>query len=224
MIELKNVTKVLNHMEVLNDISLTLEEGKIYGFVGQNGSGKSMLFRIISGLIIPSTGTVFMNDVDIHKKDKMPVELRALIEKPHFIGNMTGLDNLMMLASIQKRIGKEEVEEVMKSVGLYEVRNKRVAHYSLGMKQKLGVAQVIMEHPSILIFDEPFNGIDAISVVKIKDLILKEKKKDTIILLSSHIDADIKELCDVVYKMEEGRLVSSDTIKIDGRSVEKAEV
>lgn len=206
MIELKNVYKELDQNIILDYINLKIKDKTIVGIVGRNGSGKSMMFRAICGLIIPDSGEIIINGNNITKKNAFSQDIRALIEKPNFIENSSALDNLLLLASIQKKIGKEEILKYLKQFGLYEVRNKAVGKYSLGMKQKLGIIQVLMEDPQIMIFDEPFSGLDKQSVKDVKKILLDEKKKGKTILIASHIDSDLKGLCDEFYEMDVGRL------------------
>ena len=186
-IVIKNVSKSFDGIEVLHDVNLDLEEGKIYGFIGRNGSGKSVLFKIICGLYYPTSGSVLVDGVDIHKKDVFPNDMRVLIEKPNFLPNLTGLENLKLLASIQNKITEEDITLILDKLNLKKDMNKLYHKYSLGMKQKLAVAQVFMENPKMMIFDEPFNGIEEKTVEVIKKILLEEKKNGKIILISSNL-------------------------------------
>lgn len=205
-IVIKNVSKSFDGIEVLHDVNLDLEEGKIYGFIGRNGSGKSVLFKIICGLYYPTTGSVIVDGIDIHKNDIFPNDMRVLIEKPNFLPNLTGLDNLKLLASIQNRITEEDIILILDKLNLKKDMNKLYHKYSLGMKQKLAVAQVLMENPKMMIFDEPFNGIEEKTVEVIKKILLEEKKEGKIILIASHIKEDIEELADAdtIYFVDNG--------------------
>lgn len=205
-IVIKNVSKSFDGVEVLHDVNLDLEEGHIYGFIGRNGSGKSVLFKIICGLYYPTTGSVIVDGVDIHKNDIFPNDMRVLIEKPNFLPNLTGLDNLKLLASIQNRITEEDIILILDKLNLKKDMNKLYHKYSLGMKQKLAVAQVLMENPKMMIFDEPFNGIEEKTVEVIKKILLEEKKEGKIILIASHIKEDIEELADAdtIYFVDNG--------------------
>lgn len=205
-IVIKNVSKSFDGVEVLHDVNLDLEEGHIYGFIGRNGSGKSVLFKIICGLYYPTTGSVIVDGIDIHKNDIFPNDMRVLIEKPNFLPNLTGLDNLKLLASIQNRIAEEDIILILDKLNLKKDMNKLYHKYSLGMKQKLAVAQVLMENPKMMIFDEPFNGIEEKSVEVIKKILLEEKKEGKIILIASHIKEDIEELADAdtIYFVDNG--------------------
>lgn len=207
-IVIKNVSKSFDGIEVLHDVNLDLEEGKIYGFIGRNGSGKSVLFKIICGLYYPTSGSVLVDGVDIHKKDVFPNDMRVLIEKPNFLPNLTGLENLKLLASIQNKITEEDIILILDKLNLKKDMNKLYHKYSLGMKQKLAVAQVFMENPKMMIFDEPFNGIEEKTVEVIKKILLEEKKSGKIILISSHIKEDIEELADTIYFVDAGSVNS----------------
>ena len=205
-IVIKNVSKSFDGVEVLHDVNLDLEEGHIYGFIGRNGSGKSVLFKIICGLYYPTTGSVIVDGIDIHKNDIFPNDMRVLIEKPNFVPNLTGLDNLKLLASIQNRITEEDIILILDKLNLKKDMSKLYHKYSLGMKQKLAVAQVLMENPKMMIFDEPFNGIEEKTVEVIKKILLEEKKEGKIILIASHIKEDIEELADAdtIYFVDNG--------------------
>lgn len=207
-IVIKNVSKSFDGIEVLHDVNLDLEEGKIYGFIGRNGSGKSVLFKIICGLYYPTSGSVLVDGVDIHKNDVFPNDMRVLIEKPNFLPNLTGLENLKLLASIQNKITEEDIILILDKLNLKKDMNKLYHKYSLGMKQKLAVAQVFMENPKMMIFDEPFNGIEEKTVEVIKKILLEEKKSGKIILISSHIKEDIEELADTIYFVDAGSVNS----------------
>ena len=205
-IVIKNVSKSFDGIEVLHDVNLDLEEGKIYGFIGRNGSGKSVLFKIICGLYYPTSGSVLVDGVDIHKKDVFPNDMRVLIEKPNFLPNLTGLENLKLLASIQNKITEEDIILILDKLNLKKDMNKLYHKYSLGMKQKLAVAQVLMENPKMMIFDEPFKGIEEKTVEVIKKILFEEKKEGKIILIASHIKEDIEELADAdtIYFVDNG--------------------
>ena len=212
-IVVKEVSKSFDDAEVLHDINLEFKEGHIYGFVGRNGSGKSVLFKILCGLYFPTTGSVVIDGVDIHKNNIFPNNMRVLIEKPNFLPNLTGLENLKLLASIQNKITEDDIIDILNKLNLKDDMNKLYHKYSLGMKQKLAIAQVLMEDPEIMIFDEPFNGIEEKTVKIIKNILLEEKKKKKIILIASHIKDDIEQLADIVYLMDDGKIKLSKTKK-----------
>lgn len=202
-ITLENVGKEFKDLEVLRDVNLEFSDGKIYGIIGPNGSGKSVLLKMICGFYEPSRGKILFDGEDTIKKYGFPQDMRVMIENPTFISDISGFDNLKLLADIQGRISDDVIKETMKSVGLDPNEEKNYSKYSLGMKQKLNIAQVLMEDPKIMILDEPFNALDENSAKNIRELFLKEKKKGKIILLATHIKEDINTLCDELYKVED---------------------
>lgn len=204
MIQLKNINKTLDQQVVLNNITVEFQEGKIHGIVGRNGCGKSMLFRLICGLIYPDNGTITLTE----NQDKTP-SIGALIEKPKFLENLSGIENLSILASINHQISENEIKDWMKRFGLEKEQNKKYGKYSLGMKQKLGIIQAVMEHPDIVILDEPFNGLDNNSVEIVRQLLLELKKEKKTIFIASHIKDDILLLCDRVYEMDAGKIIDA---------------
>lgn len=205
-IELQNVSKIFDKTKVLQNVNLELQSGKIYGLIGRNGCGKSVLLKMICGFYEPSDGVILFDSENIIREKKFPPKTRALIEKPHFLPDLTGLENLKLLASIQKKIGEKEILDTLKLVNLYEERNKKYHKYSLGMKQKLGIAQVLMEDPDVIVLDEPFNGLDEDSISKIRNVLKEEKKRGKLILLATHLREDIDSLCDEVYSLNGGTL------------------
>ena len=205
MIEIKNVSKTIDKQQVLKDINLTLEDGKSYAIIGQNGSGKSMLLRLICGLISPDTGSVLINKEEL-KNNINKYNFGVLIEKPKFLNNLTGFENLEILASINNKINSNDIDQILKSVDLYDEKDKKYRNYSLGMKQKLGIAQALMENPDIILLDEPFSALDKQSTKKIRELILKLKKQDKLIIIATHSKEDVNLLCDEVLEMESGMI------------------
>lgn len=206
MIEVINLTKKINNKIILENINIKLEEGKIYAFVGRNGSGKSMLLKSIAGFIYPTEGKVLFDNIDIYKEGLFAINTRVLIDKPNFEGELTGKENLEMLAKIENRINKQDIEKCLKRFEFCKEAEIKVEKYSLGMLQKLGIIQVIMESPNVLILDEPFNGLDNQNVDLIRKIIKEEKKKNKIILLASHIENDIKILADEIFNIENGKI------------------
>lgn len=204
---IENLNKSISGNIILSNINLKLSPGKIYGFVGRNGSGKSMLFKAICGFLTPDTGKIIINGVDIYDKKTFPEKTRALLERPSFIPNLSGFDNLKWLSEIQKLITDEEINETLKLVNLFEEKNKKFGKYSLGMKQKLGIASVLMENPDIMIFDEPFNGIDNDSIENIRKVILSKKKEGKTILIATHIKDDLNLLCDEIFTLDCGKII-----------------
>ena len=204
IIEIKEISKSFRGVKVLKNVSMTLESGHIYGFIGHNGSGKTVLLKLICAFFEPTTGKILFNGTNIIKNNEYPPSTRALIERPTFISELSGKENLELLARIQKKIGEKEIENALEKVGLEKEKDKLYYKYSLGMKQKLGIAQVLMEDPQILILDEPFNGLDDESTKNIRQILLEEKKKGKLIILATHLKEDIELLCDELYKFDDG--------------------
>ena len=204
--KIKNLSKDFKKVRVVNNVTVTFNSGNIYGIVGRNGSGKSVFLKLICAFYIPSEGIILQDNFNYIEKNSFPKDTRALIEKPNFISNISGFENLKLLASIQHKITDDKILETLKKVDLYEERNKKYGEYSLGMKQKLGIAQVLMEEPKCLILDEPFNGIDRKSVEKIKKILLEEKNDGKLIIITSHIKEDIETLSDYIYEFDCGVL------------------
>ena len=205
-IELKNVSKTFKDNKVINNVSVTFESGNIYGFYGRNGSGKSVLQKIISGLYVPTSGEVLFNGIDINKTKTYPLDMRILIEKPAFFPDLTGFKNLKLLADINSIIDDKKIIETLELVNLKDEMNKKYSKYSLGMKQKLGVAQAIMEETDILILDEPFNGIDESTIDTLINYLLKKKSEGKLIIISTHIKDDLTKLSDKIYKFDNGSI------------------
>ena len=202
-IEIKNVNKKFKNNLVLDKVNLTFTTGHIYGLKGRNGSGKSVFLKILAGLYTPSEGEVLFDNKKFNPKKEYPPNMRALIENPTFFANMTGYENLKLLAKIQGKISDKEILEALELVNLISEKDKKYNKYSLGMKQKLGIAQVFMEDPEILILDEVFNGLEENTVLKLKDY-LKEIKKEKIIIITSHQKEDLELLCDKIYFFDNG--------------------
>lgn len=202
-ITLENVSKSFKKIEVLHDVNLEFTDGKIYGIIGPNGSGKSVLLKMICGFYETSSGKILFDGEDSISQYGFPQNMRVMIEKPTFISDLSGMDNLKLLADIQGKVGKEEISNVMRLVGLDPEDKRDYCKYSLGMKQKLNIAQVLMENPKIMLLDEPFNALDETSACNIRKIFLEEKKKGKLIIIATHIKEDINELCDEVYKIDE---------------------
>lgn len=203
-LEIKNLSKKFKDVYVLKDINLTFESGKIYGFTGRNGSGKSVLLKIICGFYTPSTGEVLLDNYNYILNNDFPKSTRCLIEKPNFLPDLTGYENLKLLASIENKIGDKEIMDTIEKLNLKEEINKKYSKYSLGTKQKLGIAQVLMEDPKLIVLDEPLNGIENEPAKEVRKILNEEKKKDKIIIVASHIKEDIDTLADVVYNIDNG--------------------
>ncbi len=209
IIRVENVTKKFGDVTALDRVNISFEAGKIYGIIGRNGSGKTVLFKIMIGYLKPTGGRVIVGDREIGKDIDFPDNMGIIIENPGFLNRYSGYKNLEYLSSIRKIIGKEQIRESMERVGLDPDSKKRVGKYSLGMKQRLGIAQAIMENPDILILDEPMNGLDNQGVDDVRNILLKLKEEGKTIILASHNKEDIEILCDEVYEMEHGKLNKS---------------
>ena len=212
-IEISHVNKSFKGESVLKDITLDLADDQVYGFVGRNGSGKSVLFKMICGYMHPDNGYIKVNGKVIGRDVDFPENLGALIENPGFLWHETAFENLNYLARITQKISKEEVKDAISRVGLSPDSKKHVGKFSLGMKQRLGIAQAIMEDPDILVLDEPMNGLDDGGIEDIRKLILEFRKPGKIVLIASHNKEDISILCDKVYRVSKGRLEEQKKIK-----------
>lgn len=205
-ISIQGVYKSFGEEEVLYAVSHEFEEGKIHGIVGNNGSGKTVLFKCICGFLHPTKGKIFVDYQQVGKDMDFPENMGIIIETPGFLPYQTGMRNLQILASLKKKINDKTIREAIRKVGLDLDMKKHVSKYSLGMRQRLGIAQAIMEDPLILILDEPFSGLDKHVIKDMRKLILELKAKGKTILLASHNQADIDELCDTVCEMDAGIL------------------
>lgn len=205
-IEIKNLSKKFKKVTVVDDVSITFKSGKIYGIIGRNGSGKSVFLKMICAFYIPDKGVILQDGCDYIKQNSFPESTRALIEGPDFIPDLTGFENLKLLASIQNIIDDNKITETLEKINLIKEKNKKYCEYSLGMKQKLGIAQVLMEDPSVIILDEPFNGIEEKSVKDIKKILIEERTKGKIVIITSHIKEDVEELSDEIYQFDDGKL------------------
>ncbi len=208
-IEVKDYTKIIKGITILDNINITFESGKCYGLKGKNGSGKTMLMRAVSGLITATKGAVIIDGETLGKEISFPRSIGVLIENPAFIANYTGYKNLELLACIQNRIGKEEIRKTMEDVGLEPDDKRKYRKYSLGMKQKLGIASAFMEKPDIIILDEPINAIDEAGVIKVKKMIQEAKNRGAIIITACHDAEELQELSDEIIQIAEGRIVKN---------------
>lgn len=208
IIIVENLTKSFKDTTVLKDINISFEKGKIYGLIGRNGSGKTMLLKSICGFVPATKGRILVNNKVIGKDIDIPDNIGAIIEAPGFLPNYNAYNNLKFLSVIQNKISKEDIFNVIKMVGLDPVSKKHVGKFSLGMRQRLGIAQAIMEDPEILILDEPMNGLDNTGVEDIRKILLNLKEKGKTIILASHSKEDIQILCDTVIEMDHGEVVS----------------
>ena len=222
VVRLEHYTKNFKKVTVLDDINLTLESGKVIGLKGKNGSGKTMLMRAISGLILPTSGKVFINDKELGKQISFPPSIGLLIENPSFIANYTGFKNLKILASIQNKISDEEIREAIRKVGLKPDDPRTFKKYSLGMKQRLGIAAAIMEKPDIVILDEPINALDEAGAGLIKGILDELKANGSLIIIACHDTEELNYLSDEVYEIYEGQLVDKEAAEAAKKAVEEA--
>lgn len=205
-VELHEVGLTIGKQELLKDISVNFNYGKIYGIIGRNGSGKTLLFKCISGFILPTHGDIQVIGEQVGKDIDFSGHMGVIIETPGFIPHYSAYRNLKILADISGGAKKERIIECIRMVGLDEKEKKPVKKYSLGMRQRLGLAQAIMEDPQVLVLDEPMNGLDKHGVEDVRKLLLQLKEQDKTILIASHNAEDIRLLCDEVYEMEAGVL------------------
>ena len=206
-ISFKDVRKSFSGNPVLDNVSFSLEKGGIYGFIGRNGSGKTVVFKLMSGLIVPDSGEILYNGENLSAKRRFIDRVGVMIETPGFIPYYSGYKNLKLLADLNKKIDEEQVKTSMKQVGLEPNLKRHVRKYSLGMRQRLGLAQAIMEDPDILILDEPMNGLDKDGVADIRKYLLNLKDRGKTIIIASHSAEDIEILCDTVSEMDKGILM-----------------
>lgn len=206
MITVNNVTLQIKKYTILKNISITFDTGKIHGIIGRNGSGKTMLMKCICGFIHPSSGEIIVSDKKIGVDCDFPENIGVIIETPEFIPYYSGFKNLKLLADIKHKIGDKEICDSMEQVGLNPKMKRSVKKYSLGMRQRLGLAQAIMENPDLLILDEPMNGLDKDGVKDMREYLLNLKEQGKTILIASHSAEDIEVLCDTVCEMDKGVL------------------
>ena len=217
IIQIENATKRFKEVIALNNINISFEKNQIHGIIGRNGSGKTVLFKCICGLMYLDKGSVTVAGKRIGIDTDIPPHLGAIIEVPGFLPNYSGLQNLKFLAGINNKIQLADIKDSLMRVGLDPDMKKHVSKYSLGMRQRLGIAQAIMEKPEILVLDEPMNGLDNEGVSDIRRLLLELKTSGVTILLASHSKEDIQTLCDTVLEMDKGNIISVE--KRSGKSV-----
>ena len=206
MIEIKNVSLILQKNEILKDISVHFERGKIHGLIGRNGSGKTMLMKCICGFVKPTAGEILVDGKRIGKDCDFPKNAGIIIETPGFIPYYSGYKNLKLLADLRGKISREDIRKTMEQFGLNPDLKRHVRKYSLGMRQRLGLAQAIMENPDLLVLDEPMNGLDKDGVADMREYLLALKEQGKTILIASHSAEDIDILCDTVCEMDKGKL------------------
>lgn len=207
-IEMNNVNKTVKGIPLLADISLTMDSGKIYGFTGDNGSGKTVLFKVLLGLMKKTSGTILIDGEE--QKDLMQ-DVGFIIERPEYIPYYSAYKNLEIIAAYRKRADRERIRTVLEMFGLNPDDKKQVGKYSLGMKQKLALAMAFLENPKILILDEPLSALDADSVTDARQRILEEKEHGKLVLVASHYAEDIRSLCDEVFRMKDGKIVETNS-------------
>ncbi len=212
IIDVQDVSLKIKEKDILSHVNLQCGRGEICGIIGRNGSGKTMLMKCICGFVRPTSGMVRVLEAQIGKEQDFISDAGIIIETPGFIPYYSGIKNLRLLASVQNKITEPQIKETMKKVGLNPDMKRAVRKYSLGMKQRLGLAQAIMENPDIMILDEPFNGLDKEGVLEMRGYFLEMKEAGKTILLCSHSAEDIEVLCDRVYEMEHGKLTGLNTI------------
>lgn len=209
-INVVNYSKIIKGRVILEDVSLSLESGRIYGLKGVNGSGKTMLLRALCGLIYPTSGYVEVDGEKLRKNISFPRSVGALIESPAFLDNFTGYKNLEMIASLKEIASRQDIEEALVETGLDPHDARTYKKYSLGMKQKLGLACCFMEKPDIILLDEPFNALDEESVEKIKKIMIRHKERGALIVLACHDGQSLLSLSDEIYNVVEGRVTKAD--------------
>lgn len=214
----EHLSKVMKKQPILKDINLALQKGLIYGFRGKNGSGKTMLFRALCGLILPTEGTVEVGGEVLGKDVSFPPSVGVLIEYPGFLNGYTGFKNLKMLANLTRIIDDEGIRESIRLVGLDPDDRRKYRKYSLGMKQRLGIAQAIMEEPELIILDEPTNALDSDGVEEFKELLLTLKAKNKCILIASHDKEELDYLSDEIFMMENGKVIDHYQLQGAGQS------
>lgn len=202
----ENISKIIHKKTILSNVNLELHNGTVYGFVGANDSGKTMLFRALSGLMSVTSGRITWNGKVLHRDFSVLPSLGILLENVRLYSNMTGMDNLRYLASINRKIGDDEIRYALKRVGLNPDDRRIYQKYSLGMKQRIAIAQAVMEKPDVIMLDEPTNSLDEAGVEAIRRLITEEKKRGAVILLASHNQEDIRILADCIYRIDKGKL------------------
>ena len=208
-IKLEKICKQIKGITVLDNISVEMESGKIYGFQGINGSGKTMLMRVISGLIRATSGYVIINDKKLGKDITFPESMGLLIENPAFLDGYSGFENLKILASIKEKVNDDEIKDIIAKVGLNPDDKKKYRKYSLGMKQRLGIAAALMENPDLVILDEPTNALDSDGIETVKKLIAEQKAKGSLVILSCHDFSILESLSDEIISVECGKIKSN---------------
>lgn len=209
-----SVSKSIHGNLVIDNISLSLDSGHVYGLCGYNGCGKTMLMRLIAGLITPTSGTISYDGKRIGVELDFPSDMGLLIENPAFLGGYSGFSNLKMLASISGKATETQINETLKRVGLSNTDKKIYRKYSLGMKQRLGIAAAIMEKPKIIILDEPTNALDSDGIIQTKRIIQEEKVRGALIIMTCHDKAILDDMCDTIFRIENGKIIDREVKEI----------
>lgn len=212
-LKVENLSKEIKNARILNNINLNLNKGKIYGFRGKNGSGKTMLFRALCGLIKPTEGRVEIDGQVLGENISFPESVGVVIEYPGFLPNLSGYENLKLISEINNKVGAKEIKEIISAVGLDPEDKKKFKKYSLGMKQRLGIAQALMENPELIILDEPTNALDSDAVLLIKELLVNMKNNNKLILLASHDKEELEVLSDEIFYIENGSIVNHEILR-----------
>lgn len=205
----ENVSKSINHNYIIKDVSMKMHGGEIYGLWGKNGCGKTMLMRIISGLVRTDEGTVLADGMQIGKEIDFIQDMGIMLETPGFIEHYTAKENLLAIAEIKQKVTEKRIDELLELMGLNNTGRKKIKKFSLGMRQKVGIISAIMEEPAVIILDEPFNALDIGSVKLVKELIKEQKERGALIIVSCHDKDEMNEIADTVYCMEEGKIIST---------------
>lgn len=208
VIKIEKVTKQIRGARVVDNVSMELFSGRVYGLKGINGSGKTMLMRLIAGLIYPTEGRITIDGKVLGKEIHFPESIGLLIENPAFLDTYSGYDNLKLLASIRERVGEKRIREILERVGLDPDSRKKYRKYSLGMKQRLGIAGAVLEEPDLLILDEPTNALDSDGVEMLKGLVRDERERGALVIVSCHDGKILEEMADEIYFLENGRIMS----------------
>jgi ABC-2 type transport system ATP-binding protein len=210
---LDNVTKIIKNNTVIDNVSFTFSSEAITGLKGINGSGKTMLLRLISGLIKPTTGKIFIDDKQLWKDISFPPSIGILIENPAFLDSYSAFGNLKLLAEVNSKIGDKDIKDILSEVALDPYSKKKFKYFSLGMKQRLGIAAAVMEHPDIILLDEPTNALDSDGIDILKNILLKEKKRGALIILTCHDYSILRELSDGIVFIKEGKITDYEAIQ-----------
>lgn len=205
-IEVKNLCKIINKQTVIQNACVSMQSGKIYGFQGINGSGKTMLMRLISGLIFPTQGSIEINGKTLGKEITFPESIGLFLENPAFLDSYSGFQNLKMLASIQNKIDDAQIRDTLSAVGLDPMDKKKYRKYSLGMKQRLGIAAAIMEKPDVVIMDEPTNALDVDGIALVKRILTAQRNRGALVIISCHDLSILREMSDEILQLESGRI------------------